>query len=423
MNAVVTEVLVDKQMLAQVEQILHSQTLLGSVVLKHLLRFLAEKSACGEADQLKEYTIAVDALQKPPSYDPRHDSAVRIQIGRLRQKLAEYHRTEGKDDAFIIDLPKGHFRLTCTPRATNTQNLPLSTNSSLGKLRGAIGLGVILAVICGGYLIFRAWHPKTESPVAAVRWTPDLEELWRPFVATNRPMIIAIEDPLFVELKRGSGIYYRDRSFDEWTGALGSPGVKALQKTFRQPDTQPSRYYTSFGEVNAAFLIGRVLGARELNISVVKTSELSWRQLADNDVVFVGIRAFFDGQLRAMPVQPQLISTADGIRNVHPNPGEPETFSDNFSTAPTEEGEVYALLTHLPGPIGGTEVASFVSNRAAGYVGAVQCFTDPGFARTLVADLTKTYGKVPHYYQVVLKVQFKDEIPTKTSFVMSRELH
>src|SRR5689334_5541363 len=67
----------------------------------------------GEADQLKEYSVGIDALGKPATYDPRHDSTVRIQVGRLRQKLAEYYRTEGKDDLLIVDLPKGRFKLTC----------------------------------------------------------------------------------------------------------------------------------------------------------------------------------------------------------------------------------------------------------------------------------------------------------------------
>jgi hypothetical protein len=423
-SGIATDVLTDKRMVAQVEHILRSDALQGSATLKRLLRFLAEKSASGEVDQLKEYTIAVDALEKPSSYDPRHDSAVRIQIGRLRQKLAEYYRTEGKNDPLIIDLPKGHFKLTCSPRPATPEALSAHATNGAKRLAwfvASMGVGVIVVLVLGGYSIMRTRDAK--SPATATRWTRDLQELWQPFVATNRPLIVAIEDPLFVELKRGSGVYYRDRSFDDWDGALNSPGVKALQKVFMEPNTQPSRYYTSFGEVNAAFLIGRVLGDRERNISVVKTSQLTWRQLADNDVVFVGIRAFFDGQLRAMPLQLQLMSMADGIRNVHPNPGEPEVFLDNFSTAPTEEGEVYALVTHLPGPVGGSEVESFVSNRAAGYVGAVQWFTDPDFARVLVADLVKSHGKIPHYYQVVLKVQFKDEVPTETSFVLSRELH
>ena len=67
MSGLATDPLADKQMLTEVERILHSQTLHNSEILKRLLKFLAEKSAYGEANQLKEYTIAVDALQKPPS--------------------------------------------------------------------------------------------------------------------------------------------------------------------------------------------------------------------------------------------------------------------------------------------------------------------------------------------------------------------
>src|SRR5438105_9914268 len=97
---------------SQVERILNSAALRNAEVLRRLLKFLAEKSLAGEADQLKEYSVGIDALGKPESYDPRQDSVVRIQIGRLRHKLSDYYLTEGKDDPIILDLPKGHFKLT-----------------------------------------------------------------------------------------------------------------------------------------------------------------------------------------------------------------------------------------------------------------------------------------------------------------------
>jgi hypothetical protein len=425
MSEIATDLLINTGMLTQVEQLLHSETLRNSETLKRLLKFLAERSATGEADQLKEYTIAVDALAKPSTYDPRHDSAVRIQIGRLRQKLAEYYRTEGKDDPLIIDLPKGHFKLTCTPRIAMADVAPSRTKGDRRLptwATASMWLTLMVAVAWGGYSIVRIRQAEATSSVIATRWTPELEELWRPFIATSRPTIVAFQDPLFVELERGSEIYYRDKSTHDWSQALNSPGIIALRKTFKNSSMQPSRYYTSFGEVNAAFLIGRLLGARESNISVVRNSQLSWQQLADNNVVFVGVRTFFGGQLAAMPLQPELVFADDGIRNLHPRAGEPGSFSDQFSTAPAEEGVVYALVTHSPGPMGSTEAESFMSNRAAGYVGAVQWFTDPDSARILVGDLRKAYGKIPRYYQVVLRVQFKDEVPTQTSLVLSREL-
>src|SRR5580704_17141639 len=105
-------------MLPEVERILHSNTFRNSDALRRLLRFLADKSSSGEGDQLKEYSIAIDALGKPATYDPRNDSTVRIQMGRLRQKLAEYYRVEGQNSEWVLELPKGRFKLTCEPRPT-----------------------------------------------------------------------------------------------------------------------------------------------------------------------------------------------------------------------------------------------------------------------------------------------------------------
>src|SRR3984885_11079985 len=101
---------------SQIHRILHSDEFRSCEVLRRLLIYLAEKSASGEADQLKEYVIAIDGLGKPSSYDPQHSSAVRIQIGRLRQKLSEYYRDQGKDDPVVVELPKGRFRLTYQQR-------------------------------------------------------------------------------------------------------------------------------------------------------------------------------------------------------------------------------------------------------------------------------------------------------------------
>src|SRR5580704_5067064 len=101
----------------QVERIVHSEQFRSSEVLRRLLTFLSEKAIAGEADNLKEYVVAIDGLGKSSTYDPQHNSAVRIQMGRLRQRLAEYYRTEGKTDPMIVDLPKGRFRLTFEERS------------------------------------------------------------------------------------------------------------------------------------------------------------------------------------------------------------------------------------------------------------------------------------------------------------------
>jgi hypothetical protein len=428
----------DKALLSQVERILHSDEFRSSEVLRRLLRFLAEKSAAGEADQLKEYAVAIDGLGKNPSYDPRQNSAVRIQVGRLRQRLAEYYRTEGKADEFIIDLPKGRFKLTCEPRcslepsptpaafpAPPVVNLPdsISPKATPYSSRPLIwaGLAMAIAIACAAYY----WsHMTAKATSSLAGWTPELQELWKPFVDSKQPLILAIEDPLFVELNSEPGIYYRDRSLNQWKDVVGSPAVASLRAALKNPNIQPSRYYTAYGEVGVSFLLGRLLGPREQNFSVLKTSQLSWQQLADNNVLFVGVQnLFFDEQLHGMPLDPQFVPLESGIRNVHPRPGEPALFTDQYSTAPTEKGTAYALVTHVPGPLRNNDVESFTCSRSAGYVAAVQWFTDPTLARVLVAKLSEASGgQMPRYYQVILKVKFEDDVPTETTYVLSREL-
>src|SRR5579862_7359633 len=100
----------------QVQRIVQSKAFRTSEVHRNLLQYLAEKSLSGTADSLKEYTVGLDVFAKPASYDPRQESAVRMHVARLRQKLAEYYRIDGVNDPVIVDLPKGGFRVTFEPR-------------------------------------------------------------------------------------------------------------------------------------------------------------------------------------------------------------------------------------------------------------------------------------------------------------------
>src|SRR5579863_6663512 len=113
---------------AQVERVVQSRTFEGSEIHRRLLQYLAEKAISGEADRLKEYTIALDAFGKPPTYDPKHDSIVRLQVGRLRQKLAAYYQSEAKGDPVLVSVPKGAFKLTFEPNVAGPD--PVITGNS-----------------------------------------------------------------------------------------------------------------------------------------------------------------------------------------------------------------------------------------------------------------------------------------------------
>jgi hypothetical protein len=415
---------------AQIERILQSETFRNSDVLRRLLRFLAEKSIAGEGEQLKEYSIGIDALGKPSDYDPRQDSVVRIQVGRLRQKLADYYRNEGKDDPVAVELPKGRFKLNFEQRtASPVAQIAVATNgkTSWRRIAAALAVITILASAWGVYTTIQLARERQRAAALQAEWTPELTELWKAFLGTNRPLILAIASPLFVGFQ-GAGLY-RDFTLNRWEDVQASKKVEAIRKALKNPAVLPRYYYAGIGDVSAAFQLGKLLAFSQNSVSVARSSQVSWQQLADNNVIFIGPPRLNAEQLRGLPVEPEILLEENGIRNLHPRDGEPLRLDDHYpsiaarqgSSVP-DSGEVYALITHSPGPLGRGDILSFSANHSPGALAAVQWFTHPDLARILAARLRKPGGELPRFYQVALDVKYKDAVPTEVSYVMHREL-
>ena len=94
------------------ERILSTEPFRSSERRSGLLRHLVEAAISGRVADLKEYTIGLEVFGKAPTYDPRSDPIVRVEIGRLRQKLTAYYETVGVQDPMRIELPKGGYRVS-----------------------------------------------------------------------------------------------------------------------------------------------------------------------------------------------------------------------------------------------------------------------------------------------------------------------
>src|SRR5229473_355580 len=105
------------QQLAQIEKLLNSHALHGSESLCKLLRFLTNCAFEHPGISPKEYQIATEVFGRPKDFDPHLDSMVRVQVGRLRSKLAEYFASEGAEDPILVEMPKGNYALSFHVRA------------------------------------------------------------------------------------------------------------------------------------------------------------------------------------------------------------------------------------------------------------------------------------------------------------------
>ncbi|HEV7692637.1 MAG TPA: hypothetical protein VGO52_17500 [Hyphomonadaceae bacterium] len=102
---------------AQLARILESTTFRSVKRLRNLLSFLVGATLAGRARELKEYTLATEALGRGASFDPRIDPIARVEASRLRGRLEHYYATEGLADPVVLSLPKGGY----APLATFAQ--------------------------------------------------------------------------------------------------------------------------------------------------------------------------------------------------------------------------------------------------------------------------------------------------------------
>ena len=109
MNKPIPSDLPQAEIQAQLDKILSSEEFSQSESLQRFLRYVVERTLEGHGDELKEYNVGVDVLGRGESYDPRTDTIVRVQAGRLRSKLHEYYRAHGRSDPVRIEIPKGSY--------------------------------------------------------------------------------------------------------------------------------------------------------------------------------------------------------------------------------------------------------------------------------------------------------------------------
>src|SRR5271155_3391321 len=91
--------------------------------LVRLLSFVCEKYFEGKNDEIKEYSIAVEALGRPRDFDPQVDTIVRVTAHALRRRLEDYYRNAGAEHAVRICLPPGHY----VPKFIHTRDLVAAT--------------------------------------------------------------------------------------------------------------------------------------------------------------------------------------------------------------------------------------------------------------------------------------------------------
>ena len=175
------------QVLRSLESILQSEGFASAPQLRNFLNFIVKKTLENQVEDIKGYTIGVDALGRDENFDPHTDPVVRVMAGRLRQALKNYYSENTDDTSVVFEMEKGTyvprfaFGISTPDISTDELNsdeiaeLP-STQISKPRFNPMLsGLLAMLAIVMSGIAIWFALMPDNpDQPIARVIATPNL---------------------------------------------------------------------------------------------------------------------------------------------------------------------------------------------------------------------------------------------------------
>jgi len=403
--------------LAVVESLVKSHVLHGSESLCKLLRYLADQTLQNPGAAVKEYQIATEVFGRPPDFDPHLDSAIRVQAGRLRVKLAEYYASEGAEDPILVELPKGSYSLvfhhrTLLPKPQPDEHATKGRAHARHILRnwsvGVVTLSILLAAAVAA--LVATWEGRTQaarSGGAGSQSVPvEFRTFWKRFLSGPGEPWVIFSNAAFVG-RPETGMRYRNPAQDSVGLILD--------------------HYTGVGEVLAVHELDRVFHLLNRGLRVKRGSLFSLDDAKNNDLIFVGSPAE-NLTLRDLPVNRQFVfrrldsGSQKGelaVFNVHPHTGEPAYFNSTPRIAPLSED--YAVIALVPGLNPSESVMILAGTTTIGTQAAVEFVCHEDSVRQLLSRLHVLSSGEVKPFEAVLRVKVARGVPVETSLVAVRE--
>ena len=317
-------------------QVLKSDTFRTAPVMQNLLLYLWEH----QGQSISEYAIATGALGRPPAFDPKSDSTVRVQVARLRAKLKEFYEAVGESFPLRLTLPLGGHELRWTYQPPQKSFASKFNGLPKSYLWGAGLAGFSLLLLCSGLLIeIRAL--KASLPVPP----PPMPRFWRSFLMAGKPTEIVVPSPLYFNWP-SHGVFVRDLKISDFNRWSASPLVKEATEKWGPP--QLSQLYVGAMEMTAAVNVLQYLEKAGQQVRLIESRRFPAAFFAAQNTIFLGMprNAGYLNQILARTNYYMASVDPDVIKSRSPRAGEAEEYrevlySSDRRTAP-------AIIVFLP---------------------------------------------------------------------------
>ncbi len=420
----------------QVDRLLESDLLKGSLTLHRLLRFIVQAKIDGRDDEVKESVLATDVFERSPDFDNRVDPVVRVQAHRLRRKLEVYYAGPGADDLIVIQVPKGSYvpdiharkrtaAASAGPKRTAPPPNPTPREpTAAGRWSAALLVGVAFASLVVGFLMGRS-----ESEPSLQAGPPGkLGALWAPLLSADAaPTSVVFNVPVFLSnekaLLRYSGPY---------TAPTGA-GLVALEDLRRYVDSDlldlvgPVLFNRTYAYLGQVYQINALTS---LFTQAGKSFELRPRRVITPDEGENRNLILLNGsglELASQTLQHfQMREGSFGYKsedqpalvNLHPSEGEAAEYTIEFDSQTQERKADYAILAFLPGRRENLTVVYTDGLTTLGNWAAIRAATsEPGVSQLQ----EKLGGTLPRRFEAIVRADLDEDQLVDFQVIAARE--
>lgn len=296
--------------------------------------------------ELTEYQLGIEILGRRSDFDPKTDATVRVNIGRLRQRLASYYEVEGKDDPVRLSIPVGVYRV-CYAKPCTPEPPPAIEAAVVPDLPGRqwpwrnIALALTAALLLLAIHDFSTWRTLQHS-------VPALHPFWSDALGCRQTYSIIVPSPQFFRWRQ-PGFVARDFKVNAHDGIAESQPLQLLRERWGEPES--TDLYTVTTDTLASGEIARYLQDRGVRIDIRTKTNVSQSLIEERDSILM-FAAANAAQYEPF-IQPLTFRfETPQLRNLKPRPGEPQgwsgqTFSQDHSIS-------YGLLASVPSRTGQT---------------------------------------------------------------------
>jgi len=417
-----------------VQRVAASASFHRSPRLRELLVYICERSLQNRTEELREQAIGCGVFGRKPDYNPGEDNIVRVEVRQLRKRLEEYFATEGKDEPYLILIPKGAYVPVFEPRdagskvALASPLLDKKPVSSVGVLRSWWFWGQAAAITLLVALSLWLWRGNVTAQrrlADVVSKKPQRTALWPLLFNENQETFIVCADSTLVVAE---WMLHRSISLDEYlareSGSLSNnpTDIKSLADSLAY-----NRQRWQFTDITDARLVQKLYRLNadhwdKVTVHSARTTKI--QDFKSGNSVLLGSRR---SNLWNMLFEPMMNFHFDYdeqnrkalVRNLKPRANEQAVYS---SARPGESGESYSIVALVPNLRNAGSVLIIGGTTAESTEAAGEFIMNSDSSSGLLNDLMKRNGNRIPYFEVLLRSSTLSGIAKNAEIVADRIL-